>query len=420
MDVVRLRTPNPPAGNRKFAGFDCVRAVAALGVVLLHSCVPYLQHPMPGLAWPVRDSESRVVDCLFWSIEVFIMPLFLVLAGFLAWQTLTRRGSGALIKSRARRLFVPLLFGILVVLPLDLYCWLLGWVAEGLIQPVKLKSLKFDGGMDRDLWGLSHLWFLQYLFLYVLVLALVWLARGRFAIASRWKPTPGTATLAVLLAGSLVLYFRPEVVWGFQHSFFPVPSKWFYSGLFFAFGAMLAAWDGQLSWLTSNSRRLVAPAVSLLVAAVVAGRWQLGGGENHLAATTVAVLTCSSALLVAVTLIGLAAERISCVPSVVSYLAAASFWVYLVHHPIIGLVHLDLKWLFPSASPILKTAASFTIAGGVCLLTYEGLVRSTALGRMLGLGWELPAGRQPDGEVISIDSGRGPEPAVDEPSRRAA
>lgn len=420
MDVLKLRTTNPSTGQGKFAGFDFVRAFAALGVVLLHSCVPYLRHPMPGLTWPVHDSKSWLIDFLFWSIELFIMPLFLVLAGFFAWQTLMHRGSVTLIKSRGRRLLVPLLFGMLIVLPLDLYSWLLGWVAEGLIEPVKLKSLKFDGGIDRDLWGLGHLWFLQYVFLYVVALALVPLVRSRFAIASRCKPSPRVMTAIVLVGGSLVLYFRPEVVWGFQHSFFPVPSKWIYSGLFFAFGAMLAAHDGQLSWLKANASRLVLPAISILIAAVVLGRWQLAGGDDQLAASTLGVLTCGGALLVTLSLIGLAVQRIGRIPVAVSYLAAASFWIYLVHHPILGLVHLDLKWLLPSASPIFKTAAAFTIAGGVSLLTYEGLVRQTMLGRVLGFNWELPPAQADEGDVISIDSAPEGQPVVDEPSRRAA
>ena len=104
MDVLPLRTVNSPAAKTNFAGFDVVRALAAFGVVLLHSCVPYLQHPMPGLAWPVRDRANVIVDFGFWWIELFIMPLFLVIAGFLAWRTLQRRGTAALVKSRAKRL----------------------------------------------------------------------------------------------------------------------------------------------------------------------------------------------------------------------------------------------------------------------------------------------------------------------------
>ncbi len=310
MNVLPLRTGDPPSVKANFAGLDAVRAFAALGVVLLHSCVPYLQYPMPGLAWSVRDGKSSFVDFGFWSIELFIMPLFLVLAGFLAWQTLQRRGAWKLVRSRGKRLLPPLIFGIVVILPLDLYCWLLGWVSEGIVAPVKLKSLKFDGGIDRDLWGLSHLWFMQYLFLYVVAVAVAAKAWNRFAILRRFEIGPRTMTAVLLGVGSLALYAHPEVVWGFQHAFLPVPSKWIYSGLFFAQGAMLAAHDGQLSWLKSNATRLVAPAIALSIAAVMMGRWHLADGDQQLAELTLAILTCVGALVVSLAIIGVAVKHI--------------------------------------------------------------------------------------------------------------
>lgn len=421
MDVLPLRTADSPPGKTNFAGFDAIRAVAAFGVVLLHSCVPYLQHPMPGLAWPVRDTASPIVDFGFWWIELFIMPLFLVIAGFLAWRTLQRRGVAALVKSRAQRLLTPLLFGILVVLPLDLYCWVLGWVAEGLVAPIKLKSLKFDGVIDRDLWGLSHLWFLQYLFLYVVAVAIAIFARQRFAILKRLRLSLPALTSIVLLAGSLTLYVRPEVVWGFQHAFLPIPSKWFYSGLFFAFGAGLAAHDGQLALLKQHSQRLVVPAISFSFAAVLLGRWQLASdGSQQLAEITLAGLTCASGLLVTSALIGVAVTRINRVPQSVHYLAAASFWIYLVHHPILGLVQLDLKWLVPGAYPVAKMAAAFLIASGLSLLSYEGLVRRTALGQLLGFSWKAPSMRDQNESVLSIDSLPAEHSPVDKETRKAA
>ncbi len=405
MDVLPLRTADSPAGKTNFAGFDALRAGAALGVVLLHSCVPYLQHPMPGLAWSVRDTASSIVDFGFWWIELFIMPLFLVIAGFLAWRTLQRRGPVELVKSRAKRLLTPLLFGVLVVLPLDLYCWVLGWVAEGLVAPIKLKSLKFDGVIDRDLWGLSHLWFLQYLFLYVVAVAIAMFAHQRFEFLKRLRLNLPALTSVVLLAGSLTLYVRPEVVWGFQHAFLPIPSKWFYSGLFFAFGAALAAHDGQLAWLKRRSQRLFVPAIVLSVAAVLLGRWYLASdGSQQLAKITLAALTCASGLLVTSALIGVAVSRINRVPQGIHYLAAASFWIYLVHHPILGLVQLDLKLLVPGSYPVAKTAAAFLIASGFSLLSYEGLVRRTELGRWLGFSWEAPSKRDQYESILSIDS----------------
>jgi peptidoglycan/LPS O-acetylase OafA/YrhL len=101
-------------------------------------------------------------------------------------------------------------------------------------------------------------------------------------------------------------------------------------------------------------------------------------------------------------------------------LAAASFWIYLVHHPILGLVQLDLKWLVPGANPVAKTAAAFLIASGFSLLSYEGLVRRTALGRLLGFSWEAPSKRDQYESVLSIDSLKAGHAAADEMTHKAA
>jgi len=155
--------------SERLSPFEWLRAVAVFCVVMLHACVPYLTHAMQGLAWPVKDAPSSLINSLFWSIELFIMPLFLVMAGFFAVSLLRKRGHRDFVKHRASRLLLPLVVVGAVILPLDLYSWLLGWVVEGQIDFRKLRSLKFEAGQDQHLWGLSHLWFLQYLFLYCAV-----------------------------------------------------------------------------------------------------------------------------------------------------------------------------------------------------------------------------------------------------------
>ena len=369
-----------------------MRAFGALAVVMLHSCVPYVKNSMPGLAWPVRDQPSAVVDAAFWSIEIFIMPLFLVIAGFFAWRTLMKRGDHQLLKSRSKRLLKPLLFGIVVILPLDLYAWVLGWVTEGIVPPVKLKSLKFDHGVDRDLWGLSHLWFLQYLFLYVVALVFGFRFRKRLFL-DRIAQRPMVASAIAMTIAIITLMISPEVVWGFQHSFFPVPSKWIYSGMFFFAGGLIAAHDPQLEMLQRLAPRIVLPVAGVTFAALLMGQWHLSGdghrshGDHHFASATLAVLTVVAAIGITVALIGAATKRITQLPQSVRYMAAASFWIYLVHHPVLGLVHTDLKWLLPEASPVGKATASFALAMLVSVLTYEAFVRKTRLGDWLGLAW---------------------------------
>lgn len=367
---------------------------------MLHALVPYLKHPMPGLVWSTMDQTSALADGVFWSIQLFVMPLFLVIAGFFAYGTYARKGAGALASSRAKRLLRPLLFGILVIIPLDVYIWVLGWVAEGWVTPRKLKSLKFDGVVDKHFWGLSHFWFLHYLFSYIILFALATKAhfrgpKGLKTWASRFCLSLPVVVVAGWIAASIVIYLRPEVIWGFQHDFAPVPSKWVYNGCFFMIGLAIARVDpATLRW-RSLSPAWIAVTLCFVVATVWLGLGMLESTANQFYASRIAraLTTASSSLLASLVIVGMALRYIRAVPVAIQYLAAASFWIYLVHHPIVGLVHIDLKWLLPDAPPFLKAALATTISLAGSLLTFECFIRRSKLGRWMGMVWVMPPRR---------------------------
>ena len=294
---------------------------------------------------------------------------------------------------------------MLVVLPLDLYTWVMAWVAEGVVSPVKLKSLKVDGELGDQLWGLSHLWFLEYLFLYVVIFASSWWVferRKRQAIWSswtRWAFHPKIVGFTLLLSGILTLSFRPQVVWGFQHAFEPVPSKWLYSGTFFIGGLLLAWKDADLSKLTSRSVSLLLPAACLLIAAVGMGRVYLSeraasGSDIANSSILLAITTATAAWFVALAVIGASVRWIRRVPHAVKYLAAASFWIYLVHHPILAMSHTNMKLVLPETSPMIKAIFAFGFSVTLSLIMYEFLVRDTRLGRWLGFAWKTEFPKQ--------------------------
>ncbi len=371
-----------------FPGLDALRGYAALGVVLLHCCVPYMNPKVPGLAWSVEDSPHWAASLIFWSIELFIMPVFLLLAGYFAWGSLVRSGSKRLVTSRARRLLVPLGFGMVVILPIDLYVWLAGWVADGKIPLRKLKSLKFADGIDQDLWGLSHLWFLQYVFLYVLILAGAYFLYRRIEILARYRLSATLCVVMLSAMGCLTLFIHPEVVWGFQHRFYPVLSKWLYSGLFFAGGALVAFYDPRLTWIAAKVYRSSGLALAFSISALLLGQWHLRGGDHQFATMMLAVTTCAAAALITVSFVGLAAKVRGRLRWQLQYLAAASFWIYLIHHPILGLLQVDLKWLLPNTSSLLKIGLVFAASLSLSLVSYEAFIRRTLLGRILGFQWQ--------------------------------
>lgn len=401
MNVIRLNKTDSSesVSPRPIPGFDVLRAFAALAVVALHAGVPYLKHPMPGLVWPVEDTGSHVVDAIFWSIEVMIMPLFLMIAGFLMWRSSRRLTPGQLVQSRARRLLAPLAFGIVIVLPIDLYIWTVGLVAQGTVPVVKLKSFAFDPPISDQIWGLSHLWFLLYVFLYVVVAAcLIRIAvyrpvyRPVYRFVQHWITPIMRPTVLIAILSSVavaILVAAPEVVWGFQHAILPVPSKWIYSGVFFAAGCLLALHDAELTWASRMTPRILVLSVVLLTTSVILGTWSLGqspsGPRPNTAATfLLAVLTVAAASTTTIGLIGASARYVGRVSNPVRYVASASFWIYLIHHPLLGLIHFDIKTHWPAGSPIVKLCVSFVAATAVSLLLYESLVRRSWFGTLLG------------------------------------
>ncbi len=401
-------------------GPDLVRAVAAMLVVYLHAGVAYLNHPMPGLVWATQDTPSSVVSQLFWSIELFIMPLFLLLAGYFAYRSWIASGDIGLIRSRARRLLVPMLAAAVVLLPTAYLIWLVGWVIDGSVSADRLWPPKFPRDMRQHLFGFAHLWFLLYVFLYCVVLAGFGLLRrhafakpGNEAIASVGpggdrcgKSTQALFVLACALPliGTCVLWWAPEVVFGFQHAFAPVASKWLYSGTFFFGGVTMAAVDPRMSFATAKAERLIGVGAVCGIAAILLGQWAIERADSTslameiglVARISLASLTVVSAWTTSLGLIGLgnlASPILLQRPQAcrgIAYLAAASFWVYLVHHPIVALLHIDLKLVLPQFSPLAKSLIVTFVALGIGIASYEVMIRGRVLGRVLGLDGSAP------------------------------
>jgi len=408
----------------RYHGLDWLRGIAALLVVALHGGIAYTLSPFPGLAWPTHDPRpSSFVDAATWWIDGFIMPLFLLLGGFVAAQLFLKRGPGGFLRHRARRLLVPLLFGCVVILPLDLYVWLLGWAGEGKIPLKKLRSLKL-GEAGRDLWGVGHLWFLEYLFLFSaaawgLCHIATWWSTRRAADDAvhhtspkrkrgntvRWTFIPSLALRAGVrsdhdgasygyLAGSfwmpfllaapsaLALWWEPRIVIGFRHSWHPLAANLLYYAPCFAGGWWLyrSVRAGETSTRYAPWHLVLSIACFVLLLPLIRAHvvTEFTGPRR----VALAALFACFAWLSAVGWFGVCLRWLrSPPPRAVRYLSEASFWVYLFHHPVVGLAQVAL------AASTLPVAMKFVIvtATGVSLslLTYQVGVRFTWVGQLL-------------------------------------
>lgn len=371
-------------GATRYYGLDWLRAGAALAVVALHAGIAYTVAPFPGLAWPVYDSHpSAMVDALTWWIDTWIMPVFFLMSGFLAAQLFARLGPAEFLRHRAQRLLSPLAFACVAILPLDLYVWLLGWVVEERIPLKKLRSLKL-GEAGSGLWGIGHLWFLEYL---VLFCAGAWGLHWGWTRAAgwrsrRWLPAQRQMVLpALAVCSAAALWWDPQLVIGFRHAWHPLPANMLYYAPCFAAGWWLQSAGPACA---SSRRWLIAglTASPLLFAAVLPliHEHAATGLEGWRRVALVAGFTMCG-WLTATSVFRLSVLPWSPPPRFVRYVADASLWVYLFHHPAVGLAQVALHGSEWTAEA--KFALAWISATGLSLLTYEAFVRRTWIGALL-------------------------------------
>lgn len=135
--------------------------------------------------------KNNVTSTRLTVIEGFIdnwhMPLFFLLAGASTWFALSKRTAGAYLKERFLRLFVPLVFGIFIIVPPQTFYERIqksGFSGNYF----EFYSQLFYGIYPEVSFTWNHLWFLFYLFLIsvsVLPLLLSWKS-GRGASFIEW------------------------------------------------------------------------------------------------------------------------------------------------------------------------------------------------------------------------------------------
>src|ERR1051326_30269 len=102
------------------------------------------------------------------------------------------------------------------------------------------------------MWGMTHLWFLEYLYIYCIVLcAGRWLTNricGRAGSGHAWfeqflgrcdRLTGSRWKFVAVVPSAAILYWDPRVIVGFYQGFLPATSKLLFYAVFFGAGGLL-------------------------------------------------------------------------------------------------------------------------------------------------------------------------------------
>ena len=120
---------------------DALRAIAMLLGIVLHAALSFLP-----FGWMVTDQNTHPnYGVLVESIHGFRMPLFFLLSGFFTAMLWRKRGLGALLLHRFKRIFMPLLLGMFTIIPLTF------WVNNFVASNKKTGSIS-ESQQDGDFW----------------------------------------------------------------------------------------------------------------------------------------------------------------------------------------------------------------------------------------------------------------------------
>jgi glucans biosynthesis protein C len=153
--------------EQRLVWLDWLRILAILGVLFFHSAMPFASE----LDWHIRNKETSNLFLEFnFFLSRFRMPLLFFISGAVAFFMLKKRNSSQFITLRFKRLFIPLLFGTLFIVPLQVYM-------ERVEQGFSGNFFEFyptfftTGIYPTGNFSWHHLWFLAYLFVYNVTLA---------------------------------------------------------------------------------------------------------------------------------------------------------------------------------------------------------------------------------------------------------
>ncbi len=388
-------------GSERLHALDAVRGGALLAGVVFHATVSFLPAP-PGIPlWIVMDRErSLTLAVLFHLLHTFRMTTFFLIAGFFAHLMVERRGLGGFVRDRLRRIGIPLLVGWPILFAAIVAVTIWGAVVSAHGGPLP-PAPKYPG---FPAFPLTHLWFL-YLLLSFYAAALVLrlavgaldrggaLARACDRIVGAVVATPfGLPLLAAPAA--LALYATPGWAMWFG---VPTPDSSLVPNLAaavayfsaFGFGWLLHRRVDCLAALRRNWPANLALAVIFSAAGLV-----ITGPAPLIAASTPGLAKAGFAATYALAswswtfaLIGLALRFLDRPSAAIRYVADASYWIYLVHLPLIMALQVavsQLAWPWP-----LKFAVILGVAFPLMLGSYQLFVRRSFIGAILN-GRRIP------------------------------
>jgi peptidoglycan/LPS O-acetylase OafA/YrhL len=361
--------------------------------VIFHATMSFLPGPQ---IWAVADTEKTpVLAGVFFVAHIFRMTTFFLIAGFFAHMVIGKRGVAAFVKDRLKRIALPLVVGWPILLvSILLASGYAAYVATGTF-PTQLPA---QGPQPALSFPLTHLWFLYVLlWLYLGALGLKALVarldrNGAFrrlvdSSVAHLVCSP-LAAVACAIPVAAAFYLSPDwLVWfGVptpDSNLIPNPIAAIQFGLAFGLGWLIHRQIGLLDelrrhWFVNLAAAVVLSALALHMLGQAPVVTPDKPGLTKLAHACVYALASWTWTF---GVIGTALKFLDDESPVRRYIADSSYWIYLIHLPLVIVLQAavsQLDWSWEA-----KFAAVLGVGFAIMFASYELLVRHTFVGAVL-------------------------------------
>jgi len=373
MDTKPLKQEAKPA--RRY-DIDWLRVLAVLLLLPFHSARIF------DTLGPFYVKNAVLSDALSYFVFYMLpwhMPLLFLLAGASTWFALSFRGGGQYAKERFKRLLIPLIFGVLVIVPPQSYIGLIshsaydGSFLDWYTNFFSLNARDMDGYFLGG-FTLGHLWFILYLFLFSLVMLPVFLIFKRLT----WGRVRDALVRFFSFPGMIFLFAIPLYL-AVRLMSYPNP---LYFLIIFVFGYILFS-DARLGEAI-DKHKLVAlilgPVLYLAVPYFDLNGWPLNLPE-WFRTILIAYVDGFAAWFFLVAILGYGKLFLNFTNRYLKYLGEASYPIYILHQTIIIMIgYLVVRW---KVGVPVKYGAILIVASLVTFGLYDLVVKRTNLTRIL-------------------------------------
>ncbi|USX29126.1 acyltransferase family protein [Oxalobacteraceae bacterium OTU3CINTB1] len=378
--------------NDRLYFLDWIRIFAFFLLILYHTGMYYVTWD-----WHVKSPDtSHAIEPLMILSSPWRLGLLFMISGAASAFMLKKLRVGTLLKQRSWRLLVPLVFGMLVIVPPQAYFEVVEKVAYkggyGEFMHLYITSYKGfcrgDDCLDMPTW--NHLWFVAYLWVYTMLIGgIAWLAGPRLQACSNalGRLLTGWKIIVLPVIGLAIARFTLADSFPTTHGLFDDWYNHAQSFYLFLLGALLAT--QRDFW--ANVEQLRWTSLGLWLASWAAIVCYYSIPEAQAASPAVAqwkpvmrLVYCLCQWVPIVAVCGFGHRHLSFDSAKRRYLTEAVFPVYILHQTLIVTMAHSFKplKLAPVTEGLILVVLTFCISFGV----FEAVRRVGVLRPLFGLG----------------------------------